>query len=461
MSDNRLIATMPAAGANAPWEFPTTQQHTLANGITVLCSHMPGVSVGAIGMSLGYGPVDDPATKAGLASLTTQVMLAGVRGGDAATFGRSCDRLGAHVQSMCTPNGTFIGGYAPAHQLADFAALLAQIRSEATLADHEIELARSRARYSAQMSSSYGQGVAALALRHALYPASARAHLPADGTSRSLQQISAADVRDFYHEIITRCSAQIFICADFTHVNLDRLLAPFATWENTANFTLLAPAHSGMQPGALTIIDWPEEPQTQLLVAAAAGNLTDPHLTGAEVGTQVLGVGSESLLFYRLREQHGWTYGAHAALAAGPRFGSLVIQSAVTNEAATKALAEIFTVWDEFTSTALAPARHHQGVVELVGMLAASAESPLDIVEHAASATQRGLAYDDVATRMNAYHATTAVRVPSDFAACVKRDHVHIVMVGDAKAITSTLPAQVRNLPVNVIAVDDFVADLT
>lgn len=461
MSETRLIAEIPAPTPTQPWDFPPTDKLTMKNGVEVFCSHMPGVSLGAIGFSLGYSPVDDPAGKEGLASLTTQLLLSGISGGDAADFGRTLDTLGAHVQCQCTPAGTFVGGYAPATQLADFAALLAKVRTEATLADREIELGLSRGRYNAQMVSSYGQGVASLALRSALYPSSQRAHLPIDGTAASLAAITAADVRELWQEKVTTCPAQVFICADLDHIDVPALIAPFEAWETSGPFELLPPAHQGMEPSAVTIIDWPEEPQTQVIVTAAAGRLNDPHCFGAEVANQLLGVGTESLLFYRLREDHGWTYGVHSAVSAGARFGSFVIQSAVNNDAACDALGEIFNVWDEFTASEISAERHHQAVVELAGMLAASAESPLDIVEHAAAATQRGLAYDDVAKRINAYHTTTPTSVREDFAAFVERNHLHVVMVGDAKAITEKLPAPVAQLPRTTIAVADFVDSLS
>lgn len=461
MSETRLIAEIPASRPDAPWDFPATDKVTLKNGVEVFCSHMPGVALGAIGMSFGFGPIDDPNGKEGLAALTTQLLLSGIDGGDAADFGRSLDMLGAHVQSMCTPAGTFIGGYAPTPQLADFASLLAKVRTNATLDDREIELGLSRAHYNAQMTASYGQGVATLALRRALYPQSVRAHLPVEGTPASLANITGDDVRALWNETVRSCPAQIFICADLEHLQLPELIKPFEAWETTGPFTLLPPLHEGMNPGAVTIIDWPEEPQTQVVVCAPAGRLNDPHAMGAEVGNQLLGVGTESLLFYRLREEHGWTYGVHSALSAGARFGSFVIQTAVNNEAACPALAEIFKVWDEFTSEPINPERHHQAVVELAGMLAASAESPLDIVEHAAAACQRALAYDDVAKRINAYHATTAESVREDFAAFVARNHIHVLLVGDGEAISAQLPPQLAELPRTVIPVADFVASLS
>ena len=448
-----LIADRPAIELESDWQMPVPRRLTLANGIEVHAFDMPGKRLASVLVNVGYGAILDPAGKEGLAAATTAALFSGIRGGSAADLAEQLDAAGAAAQAMADVNGAIFVGSAPLDRLGVVADVLAAARAEPTLADAEIELAISQLAHNARMMASYGPGVADLAARGALYPASARNALPVEGTAASTAALTGADVRAFYEREVATAPAAIYVCGDLGETDVAGLLRPFEAWRVPGPFVPLDDGRAGAVPARITIVDMPAEPQTQVVVAAPAAAQSHPAWADALTATQLLGGGTESLLWHRLREDKGWTYGVNAALNGGTDRSELIIHSIVANEAAADAAREILAVWDEMVASPLAGDKHRAAAAELAGALQSDVQRPVDLVSHAAYAARFALPYDVLARQIRAVTATTAASVPAGFAGVVDRAAARIVLVGPAAGLPDALSD--LGLPVEVTRPDE------
>lgn len=332
-----LLLAGPAATAPAP----LAHREVLPNGIVLLVAERPAVPIVAVRVSHRAGAAFDPADRAGLAHLTGALLTRG-------TARRTGPELDAAIE--------FVGGSLEAGAGRDALTVsLAVLRKDLALgldllqevvltpAFPEAELRRKVAEIQAaiQRSEENPEAVAARALSRLVY-AGHPYGAPVEGTRESVGRLTRDDVVAFHRRHVRPDTTVIAVVGAVTVEEARReVLRRFGAWPRPSEpAPAPPPAAAPAAPGSETITRR-HLTQTTILLGRQAVNQRHPDYFPLAVASYILGGGSASRLYQRVREEGGLAYAVYSYLSPG-RYAAAFVVSAQTRTAEAARVADIF-----------------------------------------------------------------------------------------------------------------------
>jgi predicted Zn-dependent peptidase len=307
-------------------------------------------------LAISVGASSDAKDKQGLAWATANMLDEGAGKLGALGLARQIDVLGARIRTGTSLDYSFASLSVLKRNLAAAFALFGDVVVRPRFEPAEWKRVHDLWENDLLSRTREPEEVAHIAAMRALYGESSAYANPVEGYTASAKRVQLADVRAFYKEMWRPDVATLVVVGDVTRAELDPLLAAsFADWKSPAAAKPApvvpapppTPGRSGAYP-RLAIVDRAEAPQSVIVMARAARPVADPD---AAVLTRVniaLGGSFTSRLNQDLREEHGWSYGAHSrvTLVRGP--SSIAASAAVQTEHTGEALKALIKDVDDF-----------------------------------------------------------------------------------------------------------------
>jgi predicted Zn-dependent peptidase len=152
------------------------------------------------------------------------------------------------------------------------------------------------------------------------------------------------DVKRAHAQLFTPANAKIMIAGDITKDTAIEVLEKwFGGWEGPGKESvqkrdLSAPHAAGLR---VLLVDRPDAVQTVVRFFAPGPNYRDECRMSCHLLNTVLGGSFTSRLNMNLREQHGYTYGAHSLFAMAPASGWFAVSADVRTDVTGAALREL------------------------------------------------------------------------------------------------------------------------
>jgi len=319
------LAPLPAPAA------PIAHREVLPNGIVLLVAERPGVPIVAARVFVRAGAAFEPADRGGLANLTGALLTRG-----------TAKRTGPEIDSAIE----FVGGGLEAGASRDgLTASLSVLKRDMTLgldllsevvlgpAFPQEELKRKVAQIQAAIKRSEEDPntVAARALTRLVYPNHPYGR-PVEGTIESVGKLTRDDVVAFYRSHARPDSTIVAVVGDVTVDEARReVVKRFGGWAKpAAAVPTVPPATPGGTPQSEAIT----KPLTQatLMLGRQAIRQTDPDYFPLAVASYVLGGGSASRLYGRVRDEGGLAYAVYSYVSPA-RYGAAFSVSSQTRTA--------------------------------------------------------------------------------------------------------------------------------
>jgi len=334
-----LILVVTASAARTA---PAAHREVLPNGIVLLVAERPAVPIVAVRVFTRAGAVFDPPDRRGVANLTGEVLTRG-----------TAKRTGPQIDSAIE----FVGGRLGAGAGRDgLVASLAVLKRDLTLgldlladvvlspAFPEAEVKRKIAQIQAgiQRSEENPAAVASKALTRLVFEGHPYGH-PVDGTRESVSRLTRDDVVRFYGERVRPDTTIIAVVGAVTVDEARReIVARFGGWPRPATPAAAVPfAAPGAAPRSETITR--ELTQATLRFGRQAVNQADPDYFPLAVASYVLGGGSTSRLYVRVREEGGLAYDVRSHLSPGKYGAGFVVSTQTRAAEAAKVVALLET----------------------------------------------------------------------------------------------------------------------
>jgi zinc protease len=208
----------------------------------------------------------------------------------------------------------------------------------------------------------------------------------------------------------------------------------------------------------IRLVDKPGAPQSEIRVGHVGVPRRIPDFHALSVLGAILGGLFNSRLNMKLREEKGYTYGAHAGFDLRRSAGPFSARAAVNTEVTAAALSDLVTELDRIRSERVTDAELRAARDYLIGVFPLRFETPGPIVQALTGLLIHDLPDDELATYRERIDAVTA-----DDVLAAARAHLHLeraaaVLVGDASVVGSSLEV-VGFGPVEVIREDNELAD--
>ena len=318
-----LLLGIPAHAAGL-----LARREVLPNGAVLLVAERPAIPIVVVRVSMPAGAVRDPAGGAGLASLTAQLLTRGTARRSGPELDRAIEFVGGSLEAGAGSDGATVTLSVLRKDLALGLDLLAEVLREPAFPPDELARKVTDIQAALRRSEQSPETVAARVLGPLMFPGHPYGH-PSSGTIESVGRLTREQVVTFHARHYRPDGATIVAVGDITGVEIRReLLARLAGWQAPAaplsvipRAALVVPAEERTVTRDLT--------QTTVLLGRPTIRQDDPDYWALAVATYVLGGGSASRLYTRVREERGLAYSVYTTVLPG-RFGASYLVSLQT-----------------------------------------------------------------------------------------------------------------------------------
>lgn len=432
-------AKPPKPGPAPGFSLPQGKSFKLANGLTVVHHHNPGLPLVSAQVVLRSGSAANPVGLPGLAGFTVQMLEEGTATRSAPQIADEVAQLGAFLDAGTSADATVVSLVSLRATFAQALELLADVVLHPAFPTAEVERQRASRLGDLMQQRDDPETVAAVAAAGALYGAGHAKGYGQLGTEPAIRKVTRDDIQDFWRRHYVPSNAALVVSGQITEGELRALAeARFGAWKN-------APApHVGSQEpqgskARLVLVNQAGAGQTALRITSLAAARDTPDYPALQVMNAALGGMFSSRLNNNLRETRGWTYGVYSQFRYDRTPGPFVIAGSfrqdVTGEAVREMLREVQAMRDKpLRPSELAAARDAQ-VLSLPGQF----ETNEDIGASMAELFVYGLAPDYYATLPRRYAEVNAAQVRNAARSYLAPERMVVVAVGDRRKILPQL----------------------
>jgi zinc protease len=320
-----LLAAGPAGAA------ALAEREVLPNGLVLLVAERPAIPVVVARLFLRAGAVFDPPDRAGLAHLTGALLTRGAGARTAREIDEAVEFVGGQLEAGAGRDVLTVSLGVLRRDLGLGLDLLADVVLRPTFPEAEVRRTVKEVQAALQRAEENPETVAARTLARRLFAGHPYGR-PVEGARESLERVTRDDVVAFWRRHARPDTAGLVVVGAVRREEVRReVLARFGSWRPPA-----APPPTGpplpapTPPGRETVTR--ELAQTTLLLGRQAVNQTHPDYFPLAVASWILGGGSSSRLYERVRDQGGLAYAVFSHLAPG-QYGATLTVSAQTRHA--------------------------------------------------------------------------------------------------------------------------------
>ena len=310
VSDNFDRSIMPVAGTIKAVDVPKMWQKSFVNGIKILATQSSETPTTSMLMKIPAGHYYESKDKAGTAMLLAAMLNESTTKRSAEEMSKALQKLGASVGISAGNNYLAINvNTLSKHLDATLALVYEKLTAPAFLAS-EFERNKSNAIQGAINAKKDAGYLAANAFRQLLH-ADNIAATSSSGSEVSLRNIELGDIKALYQQQVKPKDNQIIVVSDLDKSHILQSLSLLKPWTGAGEKLSLNLPASTAKPGVIYLVNFP------------------------------LGGAFNSCINLNLREDKGYTYGAHS-YAYGDKFsGTYVVTAEVRADVTDKAIVEL------------------------------------------------------------------------------------------------------------------------
>jgi zinc protease len=329
-----LLLAAPAGAAK-----PIAHREVLPNGIVLLVAERPAVPIVVVRAFTRAGAVLDPPDRAGLANLTGALLTRGTAKHTGPQLDSKIEFVGGSLSAGAGRDGLTASLAVLKKDLGLGLDLLAEVLLTPTFPEDELKRKAAQIQAAIKRSEEDPGTVASRALARFVFPKHPYG-MPVEGTVESVGRLTRDDVVRFHGANVRPDTTIVAVVGAVTVDDARReILARFGSWQAPQESPPSVPvAAAGGPPQAETIEK--ELTQATILQGRQAIRQTDPDYFPLTVASYVLGGGSASRLYSRVREEGGLAYAVYS-YANPAKYGASFIVSAQTRTAEVPKVIEI------------------------------------------------------------------------------------------------------------------------
>jgi zinc protease len=323
-----LALLLPAALARPA---PIAHREVLANGIVLLVAERPAVPIVSVRVFTRAGAAFDPPDRAGLANLTGELITRGTAKRSGQEIDSAIEFVGGRLEAGAGRDGLTTSLAVLTRDMTLGLDLLQEVLLSPTFPEAELKRKAAEIQAAIQRSEENPGAVASRALSKLVFAGHPYA-TPVEGTRESVGRLTRDDVVSFYGARVRPDTTIIAVVGAVTVDQARReITARFGAWPRPATPAAGVPFASG-RPSPRTETIKRDLTQSTLIFGRPAVNQTDPDYFPLTVASYILGGGSASRLYARVREEAGLAYAVYSYVSPG-KYGALFAVSAQTRTA--------------------------------------------------------------------------------------------------------------------------------
>ncbi|HET7876249.1 MAG TPA: pitrilysin family protein [Methylomirabilota bacterium] len=319
-----LVVTVVFALASGAAAAPLAHREVLPNGIRLLVAERPAVPIVALRVSLRAGSALDPEGASGLANLTAELLTRGTARRTGPELDRAIEFVGGSLEADAGRDGVTVSLGVLKKDLDLGLDLLAEVLLSPAFPESELKTKAADIQAAIKRADENPESVAGRELARALFPGHPYAR-PVSGTIESVGKLTREQAVRFHREHYRPDAAAIAVVGDVTVKEIrDALLKRLGGWKAPAS---PIPPISQAPPSPPVVERRIARDLTQATVFLGRPGLRQDHpdYFPLVVANYVLGGGSASRLYTRVREERGLAYYVGSSNQPGRHGSSYVV----------------------------------------------------------------------------------------------------------------------------------------
>jgi predicted Zn-dependent peptidase len=438
------LAMRPTPGTPRAYEFPPFEKTRLANGAELRIVDLPGRPLMSVVVVIRRGAADEPPELAGVSSLAARALSEGTERRDAIGLVEASERLGAELHASAGWDVTSAGVEVLADRLAPAVELLAEMLLTPTFPPHEVERLRDQRMNEVLQAYADPRRRAAIAFDEAIYTTDSAYRRLLGGSRATVPGLDPDVLRTRHAAWMDPSRTTIVVGGDLAGVDVRGVVEPLlgaAIPAGAQEPPVAVIAASAVDGPIVRIVHRPGAVQTEVRVGHVGLRRRIPDFHAVSVMSAILGGLFGSRLNMRLREEKGYTYGAHAGfdlrVHPGPFSASAAVDTDNTVPAVADLLGELRRMREsDVTAQELRAAKDY-----LIGVFPLRFETPGPVVGALAGLATNDLPDDEFARYRPGIEAVTVADVRQAAEEHVHADRLAVVLVGDADRIEADVAA--------------------
>lgn len=324
--------------------------------------------------------------QAGLARMTSNLLLEGTAERAAGEIARGFERYGARVGTGSGRDTAEVSvrALSEAERLDPVVERLAAAVADADFPADAVDRVRRQMTLGLQQAQSSASALAEKAFMRGIYGDHPYA-TPPGGTLESVEELTRAAVIDFHRRHYTATNATITIVGDLTSDRAEAiarsLSAALPAGEALSSLPEVTPPES-----ARTIRVPLEAEQTHVIVGQPSVRKGSDAYYPLHLGNHILGGGGlTSILAERMREERGLSYSSSSQLTSGARRGRFQMSTQVRNDALGEALSVMRDSLDEMRNEGPSAQRLSDSKRNITGSFPLQLDSNRDLLGYIAT----------------------------------------------------------------------------
>ena len=450
--DQSFRAKAPDPLPTRPWQFPDVTRVTLDSGLRVLVAENHGAPLVTMRAVIRSGADHDPATHAGLASFTAEMLDEGAGGRSSIAIAEAVADLGGSLNTGTDWDASFVDLGVLSRNAEEGMSILSDVLIRPTLPVDEIERVRKERLTTILQQRDNANAIAANRFSGFVYGGTPYAN-PMIGTEATVGRISRADLNDFYRKNYVPNNISLIITGN---IQSDEALTMarrfFSTWQRGAEVAPVTITPRSIDANRIYVIDRPEAVQSEIRVGHVGVDRRSEDYFPLFAMNTLLGGNFSSRMNLNLREKHGFTYGARTQMSFRRHAGPFMVATPVRNEVTLPAVQQIMLELARIRSGDITDTELQNTKNYLMGVFPATVESASDVANRLTELEVYGLPEDyfsNYRERIAAVTADDLTRVANKY---VHPDKAAIVIVGKASDIRE--PLTELGYPIAVYDVD-------
>lgn len=331
---------LPPLGATREVPLPDVLDVTLPTGLRVLAAHRPGVPMAELRLRVPFAPEPgaDDAAHLAAAELLSATLLTGTATRDRVAIDDELAAVGADLGVSVDPERLQVGGSGLASGLPTVLEVLADVLTAAAHPDPEVLRERTRLVERITVARAQPRTIAREALQRKRFGDHPIAkEMP---TGPEVEAVEPDDVRALQRAALVPAGAILTLVGDLDAAQsvalVERLLGG---WGGDHPARELGPPPA-LTPSNLELVHRSGSVQSQLRLSAPALRRLDDRYAALQLANLVFGGYFSSRWMENIREDKGYTYGAHSGTEFVPGGAVLGVETDVASDVTAAALLE-------------------------------------------------------------------------------------------------------------------------
>ncbi len=331
----------PAEKGQIDFSLPEIERFELKNGLETIFVEKNNLPIIQLLLFVNDGSKSDPENKKGLAFLTSLLIDEGAGNLDALALDNEIELLGSILRCSTNQDSSTVSMLTLAENFDKSLELFSLVITEPLFNKDDFNREKKKQLTKIIQLQDDPEYIANSAFRKILFK-NTPYQSPVIGYYDDVEKIKLDDVKDFYRKTFTVKNSTLIVVGNITQAELQKKLNDkLGNWKNENEYEIELPEIK--KPERATYFVHKEgSAQSELRIGTISAGRKSPDFYARTLMNSILGGQFSSRINLNLREDKGFTYGAHSSFNFNRKAGSFVVSTGVESEHTAESVNEIF-----------------------------------------------------------------------------------------------------------------------